>query len=126
MSPPPVTYDAVLLAWHIANPRAWPFVASAAISTIPTSAKTPAANQAMQFTLRRHTLENTRGPAAVVEDATAMGARSSVVRTSRPRSSGFVTVITAMAATVLLRPMGLNTRASAQNEGIGSGNVVGC
>lgn len=62
----------------------------------------------------------------MVEDATAMGARSSVVRTSRPRSSGFVTVITAMAATVLLRPMGLNTRASAQNEGIGSGNVVGC
>jgi hypothetical protein len=108
VSPPPVTYDAVLLAWHSANSRAWPFVASAAISTIPTSAKTPATNQAMHVTLRRHTLENTRGPAAVVEDATAMGARSSA-RTSRSRSSGFVTVNTAMAATVLLRPVSLNT-----------------
>ena len=99
VSPPPVTYDAVILAWHSANSRAWPFVASAAISTIPTSAKTPAANQAMHFTLRRHT----RAPAAVVEDATAMGARSSA-RTSRSRSLGLVTVMTAMAATVLLRP----------------------
>ena len=96
VSPPPVTYDAVLLAWHSANSRAWPFVASAAISTIPTSAKTPATNQAMHVTLRRHTLENTRGPAAVVEDATAMGARSSA-RTSRSRSFGLAMVMTAMA-----------------------------
>jgi hypothetical protein len=96
VSPPPVTYDAVLLAWHSANSRAWPFVASAAISTIPTSAKTLATNQAMHVTLRRHTLENTRGPAAVVEDATAMGARSSA-RTSRSRSFGLAMVMTAMA-----------------------------
>ena len=102
-SPPPVTYDAVLLAWHIAKSRAWPFVASAAISTIPTSAKTPTANQVMHLMvekapMRRHTRPR---PAAVVEDATAMGARAMGARssapTSRSRSSGLVTVRTAMA-----------------------------